>query len=169
MFKLQLKNLDKNLIGNIVIILSVILVFLCIGLIMISSITEAFSSAESTVTWDGHDFMIPGDSEATVTEDSLIVTSPYATHNVEIKKTKDLSNYKKNIEGQYDCGYFDVNSTHVMISNDKLNYAAIVPKDSVDFKSVDNLYQIKGNPQIIEMTGGDSSYMMSFASTFSNR
>lgn len=163
--KLQLKNLDKNLIGNIVIIISIILVFLCIGLVWMSNVTEVFESVDSQVEWNGAKYMVPGDAEATVSDDSLIIESPYETHNVQLKKTKDLSNYKKNIEGDYGSGYSDFNSTHIMISNDKLKYAAIVPKDTVDFESVDNLYQIKGNPEIIEVTGGDSMYMISFVSS----
>ena len=159
MFQLQLKNLDKNLIGNAIILISIVLVVICIGMILTAS---SMNSTPNDVEWNGFNYYIPQDSQATVTDDSLIVTSSYSGHNVELKKTTDLANYKSNIQKDFaNVEKIVYNDTHDFYLNRGMNYGALVPNDAVDGPNADP-YKIKENTEIIEITGGNPDYMDSF-------
>lgn len=159
---MQFKNLDKNLVGNIVIIVSLILVFICIAMIITSSVSD---TRVDTVEWNGLKYFVHDDSEAKVTDDSLIVTSSFSAHNLKLIKTSDLTNYNKNIRDDWqNVGVSTFNETHDFYLNSKLNYGAIVPHEAREKLNGDP-YKLKGNPEIIEVTGENSEYMMSFVSS----
>ena len=155
-------KLNKNLLGNVVIIVSILLVLLCLAMLMVSgplSITE--------VKWDGdgYTYMITPDMEYTMDENSFNITSPYDSNNFQMKKTNDLSNYNKHL------GYTDLNNvyhtprnlSHTYIVNTADNYVAIVPTDS--FKMVENGYKLKGNPEIIEIETKSADGIITFLSS----
>ena len=78
-------KLNKNLLGNVVIIVSILLVLLCLAMLMLSgplSITE--------VKWDadGYTYMITPDMDYTMDENSFNITSPYDSNNFQMKKNQ---------------------------------------------------------------------------------
>lgn len=157
MFKLQFKNLDKNLLINALIIISILVVFIAVSM---SFISYESSSHKEKVTWEGHKFFIQDDSEYEVTNTTLKVTSNHKTHNIELEKTTlDSSDYEKNIANDHSLvAKMNYNSTHSFIANTALSYGVIVPKDALGGSFAD----IKGNPEIIEIHAENYDYMNSF-------
>lgn len=155
-----LKNLNKDLLGNIVIIVSFILVIICIG--MIISMEPINQQNTSFAEWDGMNYIISPDSEYSVSYDSLIVTSSFEGHNIELKKTKDLSVYDTNIRNPIeDVEVSSFNSTHDLYVNRKLSYGAIIPKEAVDGSNNDP-YKLMDNTEIIEVICSNPDYINSF-------
>lgn len=166
MFKLDLKNLDANLIGNIVILLSIVLVIMCVFMIITSTATNL--TTDSRVEWNGYRYFLEADSNVEVnTDDTLKITSPYSTHNIELKKTRDQSNFKNHFGGGNTIfAEWDYNSTHKCISDESdpnKVYAVIVPSDAIEMKT--GHYTLKENTEFIEVNAEDSSYMPSFISS----
>ena len=158
MFSMQIKNLNKNLVGNIIIIISLIVVLSTVVLLIMSS----FSNSSETVEWNGMKCFVQPDAEYSIEGDSFIMKSPFKTHNLELRKTKDLTNYKDNIQTSSNgVAKSSYNSTHSFIISYKNNYGAIVPTDAIDRQKGDP-YNLKDNTEIIEVTGENSDYMQSF-------
>ncbi|WP_298501451.1 hypothetical protein [uncultured Methanobrevibacter sp.] len=125
-----------------------------------STVSFESSSHKDKVTWEGHTFFIQDDSECSVTDTTLTVTSNHKAHNIELKKTTlDASDYEENIAKDH-SGVMKMkyNSTHSFIAKKDLNYGVIVPTDSLGGSYAD----IEGNPEIIEVNGGNIDYMISF-------
>lgn len=114
----------------------------------------------TAVKWNGVSYRVPGDCQYCATEDSLIVTSPYHSHNIELKKTKDLTNFNKNLQKQYVTA-MPINSTHKMLSNSGSNYGAIVASGDLSPLG-DNPYNLKKNSEIVEVHWQNSNFMNSF-------
>ena len=164
MFKLNLKNLDNNLIGNIVIFISLILVIICFFMVITSNVTTSVDASQ--VEWNGYQYFLESDANVEMnTEDTLKITSPYSTHNIELKKTKDQTTFNKHF-GSQSAGMWaenDYDDTHKYLSDESDSYAVIVPNDAIEMK--DGKYVIKENTEFIEIIGEDPSFMMSFTSS----
>ena len=97
--------------------------------------------------------------------DTLKITSPYAKHNIELKLTKDQTNFKKNLGS--DLEVFtdnEINGTHKYVEAFN-GYAAIVPGDALELKITNDgqsYYILKENTEFIEGFGEDSSFLSSF-------
>ena len=159
MFKL---NLDKNLIGNVVIIVSVLLVLACFFMVLTTDVVN--QTAPSEVEWNGFRYLHfePDNTVEINNEDTLKVTSQYPSHCIELKKTKDQTNFKEHFgKDGSNAGVSDYNDTHkLMDSMSGDPYAAIVPNDAYEFKG--GHYELKENTEFIEVIGGGSDYRMSF-------
>ena len=112
------------------------------------------------VNWNGVTYMVPADCEYCATEDSLIVTSPYHSHNIELKKTKDFTNFNKNLQKQT-VVTMHLNNTHNLYMNPTSNYGAIVLRDDVSPVG-DNPYNLKKNSEIVDVHWQNTNFMNSF-------
>jgi flagellar basal body-associated protein FliL len=150
-------KLNKNLLGNIVIIISILLVILCLAMIMISG-----PMGIKEVEWegDGYNYMLSSDMEYSMDENTFNITSPYDANNYEMKKTDDLSNFNEHLKVSSNSYSTERNLTHTLIVNEKDNYAAIVPTDS--FKPTKTGFKLTGNPEIIEIKTKNVEGLMSF-------
>lgn len=153
-------NLDKNLIGNIVILASLILLLVCIAM-EVNLMVDSTINAGQPVEWNGVLFSPSPDVEVEVTADTLRFDSPYDSHDVELKKTKDQSNFNQYIGGDniFDCWQTPYNETHTLIVNDGKNFAVIIAND--DFDDADGPVVLKGNPDLVEVTFSDSQFLIS--------
>ena len=154
---MQINNLDKNMLGNIIIIVSILLVFLCFFLIM-------FSTQSEFVTWkgDGYTYMISSDMDYSISDDSFNVTSPYADNNFEFKKTTNQSNFNKYLKKSFEdnCYYTNRNGTHTLIVNEDDKFAVIIPSQS--FKATTDGYELNGTTEIIEIHANNMNNLLSF-------
>ena len=163
-FKLNLKNIDKNMIENIIVIVSAMLVIICFFLIITTSVTTTPNANQ--VEWDGYMYYIEADETVEINdENTLKITSPYDTHNIELKKTTDQSLFKKYL-GSDNISMFSeypYNDTHMYVSVESgTPYAVIVPNDAIKMDGTH--YVIKEGTTFIEVIGKDSMYMSSFTS-----
>ena len=154
-------NLDKNLIGNIVILVSLILLLVCVAM-EVNMMTESAMNMGGTVEWNGIRFSPPSDVKAEVTADTLTFDSPYDSHDMELKKTTDQTNFNKYIGGEniYNgCWNTPYNDTHTMFVNDAQKFAIIIAND--DFDDSGGSVVLKGNPNLIEVTFNNVEFMLS--------
>ena len=160
--KLQL-NFDKNLIGNIVILLSLILLIVCIAM-QANLMMDTFLHSGEFVEWNGNKYSPPPDVKAEVTQDTLKFDSPYDSHDLELKKTKDQTNFNKYIAGDDVTASIQTpyNTTHTLILNEGKKFGAIVANDEFE-NTDDGTIKLKGNPEIIELTfkNADLSFILS--------
>lgn len=151
-------KLNKNLVGNIVIMVSILLVLSCFALIMISG-----PMGIETVKWegDGYTYILTSDMKYQMDENTFNVTSPYEPNNYMMKKTNDQTNFRKYFKNSLTDAYSTPrNLTHTILVNGQENFAVIVPTES--FKTTDRGYELNGTPEIIEIQMKDSSGIASF-------
>jgi hypothetical protein len=131
---------------------------------ILTSTVTTFTGANQ-VEWNGYSYFLESDSQVEVnTADTLKITSSYGVHNIELKKTKDQTNFKKELGADQDMfSESEYNSTHRYISNDMDNYGVIVPNDAI--KMENGHYVMKDNTEFIEVTGENSMYMISFTTS----
>ena len=157
-------KLDKNLVGNIVIMVSILLVLACFALIMISG---PFSM--DSVKWegDGYTYVLSSDMKYEKDENTFNITSSYEPNNYKLKKTTDQTNFRKFFKNSgLDSYYTPRNLTHTIIVNQEENFAVIVPTES--FKTTDRGFELNGTPEIIEIQAKDISEIYNFIGS-SNR
>lgn len=157
-------KLNKNLVGNIVIFVSILLVLACFALIMISG-----PLSMESVKWegDGYTYILTSDMKYEKDNTSFNITSPVEANNIKLIKTTNQSNFRKYFKNSaLDCYYTPRNLTHTIIVNEEENFAAIVPTNS--FKSTDRGFELNGTPEIIEIHTKDIKGIVSFISS-SNR
>ena len=150
----------KNLIGNIVIIISIIVVI--VSAYMVTSLQHDKMYNTDNLDWNGmHIILIEGMTVAEQTDDYLKLTGGYGRHDVEIKKTNDLSRFNDLVGNSKKRTSYAFNDTHKVISVDtgEYTYSAIVPKDAIDNSTKSKLI---GNPTIYEVTCPDGSFLISF-------
>ena len=153
----------KNLIGNIVIIISIIVVI--VSAYMVTSLQHDKMYNTDNLDWNGmHIILIEGMTVVEQTDDYLKLTGGYGRHDVEIKKTNDLSRYNDLIGNSKSNAKVDFNDTHKLIyatgnGSHSANCMFIVPKDAIDNSSVK---KINGNPTIYEITCPDKDFLLSF-------
>lgn len=156
-WKMSLKNLNNTLIGKILIVISAILVLYMLYLVFITA-PSTYTMGES-VEWNGMHFYIDGDSECSVTNDSLSVTSKYSIHNVEIVKTSDLSTFHEKFDDATALAIYERgDGKHTVIESITEPFAIIVDSDDFD----DSTMEIKDGAEIFEVTAHDSTYLSSF-------
>lgn len=158
-----MKNLDKNLLGNIIILVSLILVIICFFMIITSSVTGVLNTTQAE--WNGYKYFIESDSQVEEnSSDVLKITSPYSTHNIELRKTKDQTAFNEHFNSEDGMwSKSEYNSTHTYLSDDSNPFAVIVPNDALEMK--DGHYVLKENTEFIEVYGEDPMYMMSFTAS----
>ncbi|MBQ2652716.1 MAG: hypothetical protein IJF83_04105 [Methanobrevibacter sp.] len=160
---MQKKN-KTELANKSIIIISLILVFLCIALVMM--VYPANSNLER-VEWNGMTCFIEQDSAYTFDNTTFTLTSPFPSHNLQLKKTRDSTNYDDNIRDDFNgVTKVDYNATHCFLLNAKNKYGAIVPNDAI-IKSAGDPYKLEDNTEIIEVTGENPRYMDSFIASSS--
>ena len=133
-------------------------------MIITSSVTTSTGSTD--VVWNGNRYFLEADSNVEVnTDDTLKITSPYSTHNIELKKTRDQTTFNQYLGKDLDTtAEMDYNDTHKYISDDADGYAIIVPKDAVEMNA--GHYVIRNNTEFIEVIGDDPMYMITFTSSY---
>lgn len=162
MNKLNFKDFDKNLIGNIVILISLVLVIICIFLIL----TSAVNNVNNPVEWNGYEYLLEPDMQVEVNkEDTLKITSPYAKHNIELKLTKDQTNFKKYLGSDLQTfADYEINGNYKFVEAFN-GYGAIVPSDALELKQTNDgqsYYVLKENTEFVEAFGEDSTFLSSF-------
>lgn len=161
----KMMELDKNFMGSIVIIISLSLLFLCIGQ-LICSFDDSF---DESVNWNGLNYILPPNSEYNMTNDSLIITSSIDEYNIELFRTNDLIEYNKYIAKNItNCVSYSFNSTHTLLINEKNCYAAIIPTESIKDNPSSNPYTIQDNSEIIEVKAKNAKYIESFLNSAYN-
>lgn len=155
---MQSKN-NTKLANKVIIIISLILVILCIALVMM--VYPANSHLEK-VEWNGMRCFIEQDSSYSIDNDTFTLTSPFPSHNLQLKKTRDLTNYDDYLRNDYNgVTKVDYNSTHCFLFKAENKYGAIVPIDAIR-KSSGDPYKLEDNTEIIEVTGSNPGYIQSF-------
>ena len=158
---------NKNLIGNIVIIISIIIVILTAYMIYSSQMEEMYSTDD--VIWNGMDIILfEGLTVDEQTDDVLKLSGRYGINKVEIKKTTDLTRYNKLIGDTDGLDHieYEFNDTHTVMATSDNTYCAVVPNDALESSSdsvfdTDNL-KLKGNPVIYEFTCDNGEFLVSF-------
>ena len=158
---MPLKDLNSSLVGKIVIIVSIILVILCVYMISTPSETtgvgqDTYNSEE--VEWNGMHFMVMADSEYSMTDDSLIVTSKYNKHNIELTKTKDQSTFNDKMGDITSFAYYPRDADHMVLESLNEPYAVIV--DNEDFNN--RTLKIEDGAEFIQVIAKDKAYLTSF-------
>lgn len=161
---MSIKN-NKNLIGNIVIAVSIILVIICI--FMCYTTQEANSHSDSLNWNDMHFILIQGLTSDEKTNDTIKFSGGYGRHNIEVHKTNDLTRYNQyigdtNTSSHIKSGFMRMsfNDTHNMecINDGGTWYAFVIPKNPDN-----NTYaKLEGNPTIYEFSCPDKDFLISF-------
>ena len=149
---------NKNLIGNIVIIISIILVASCIYMLFSEQHEQMYNTEH--MNWNGFRFTL---SQGLVCEesnnDSFKLVGKYSDkQNIQCNKTSDLTRYNKYILNG-NMSKMEYNTTHklLMVDTDGGAYAAIVPADSIN-----GIKELTGTPTIYEFTCKDKQFLISF-------
>ena len=158
---MPLKDLNSSLVGKIVIIVSIILVILCVY--MISTPSETTGVGQDTyhtenVEWNGMHFAVLADSEYSMTDDSLIVTSKYDKHNIELTKTKDQSTFNDKMGDITSFAYYPRDSEHMVFESLNEPYAVIIDNDDFNNRTL----KIEEGTEFIEVIAHDKAYLTSF-------
>ena len=159
---MKLKNINKNLLGSIVIIVSLLLVFSCVAMLIFSQP----DSYGGQVKWNGLTFVLPPDSTYASNNQSFIVNSSINSYNIIVDKTTNLNDYNSyiasDVTGTTESSY---NSTHRLLMNKESCYAAIVEDELIKDNPSSNPYVLNDNVEIVEFRGKDAKYMASFISS----
>ena len=114
-------KLNKNLVGNIVIMVSILLVLACFALIMISG---PFNMESVKWEGDGYTYILSSDMKYEKDENTFNITSSYGPNNYKLKKTTDQTNFRKYFKNTIlDCYSTPRNLTHTIIVNPDENFA----------------------------------------------
>lgn len=162
--------MEKNSIGRIIFVISLILVIVCF--VMVASTTLSNSMGSNDVEWNNMTFLMESSMTYEESEDSINFTGQFDSENVEIRFTNDTSNYNNSVVAD-DMSIYSTpfNRTHIKIVVPSKNCIFIVPNEIINDKALadsaildegENLYALKGNGRIIEMTGSDIDFMESF-------
>lgn len=151
---------NKNLIGNIVIIISIILVASCIYMLFSEEHEQMYNTEH--MNWNGFRFTL---SQGLVCEesnnDSFKLVGKYSDkQNIQCNKTTDLTRYNKFIRNGKNAASIEINNTHKLIkaTTDDGAYAAIIPIDAIN----GTYKNLTGTPTIYEFTCKDEHFLLSF-------
>ena len=161
----------RNMIGNVVIVLSIIVVIICI--MNVASIEHDATYNTQSVDWNGlHFILIEGLVVESQTNDTITFKSNYEKHNIQVRMTDDYTEYNERV-GHLDKSErlnggvvrIPFNSSHYLIKRQDSQgvYEVLVPYESLPkLNGSDNPYEIQGNPTIIEFKGQDPEFIQSF-------
>lgn len=160
---MDLKN-NKNLIGNIVIIISIILVVICVFMCFT---TQQTNSHSTTQNWnDMHFILIQGLVCDENTDDMIKFSGGYGRHDIEINKTTDPSRYNQyigdtNTSEHIQNGFFrtSFNDTHSLefIEIDNKWHAFLIPKNDNATST-----KLKDGTTIYEFSCPEREFLISF-------
>ncbi|WP_405308419.1 hypothetical protein [Methanobrevibacter sp.] len=160
---MALKN-NKNLIGNIVIIVSIILVAICIFMCFT---THQNNTNSDSLNWnDMHFILIQGIVCDEKTDDMIKFSGGYGRHDIEVNKTNDPNRYNQYIgdtntsehikNGFFRTNFNDTNSMEYIEIDGKW-HAFVIPKNDNGTSE-----KLKGHPTIYEFSCPDKDFLISF-------